>query len=221
MVEHMKDLDIIWAIPLKDNLVDREIAYYFWTKRLTAIPGPRLVPLSVSQTKSINGLTNNFLMNLQRGFDHSMHTVMRSLEKLSSDPTYATLPESGEPTSPKSPKSSSSSATAPDATPSGTLRCSLCTRLRSPSEHIAHSTLCFSCEKMLFSYQEEQTGMVAPENPVLTSLLNFQQESVLAPAVERTPVSERQHQVSKVSRKQMREQIQEFLLDREEDADLG
>lgn len=224
LVEHMKDLDIIWALPMKDNLIDREIAYYFRSKQLTAIPGPRLVSLSVSQTKSINGLTNSFMMSLQHGFDHSMHTVMRSLEKLSSDTNASSLTESSEiPAASSSTSTNSAPAPVPSSPEPSTeaLRCSLCTRLRAASERAAHPNLCFSCDKMLFKSQEELTGAVAPENPALTSLLLFQRESVLALAAERKPAVEKQHQVSKVSRKAMREQISEFLLDQNDDADLG
>lgn len=220
LVEEMKDLDIIWAIPMKDNLTDREIAYYFRCKQLTAVPGPQLIPLAISQSKSINGLTNSFLTSLQRGFDHSMHTIMRSLEKLSSEPNAGVADGSKDNASSNASSSTGSSAAPLSTATSGAVRCSLCSRLRAASDRAAHPSLCFSCEKMLFKAQDGHASAMTPEDPIVSSLLNFQRESVLAPAGKREHKVEKQHQTSK--RKQMREQISEFLLDhQDDDADLG
>jgi hypothetical protein len=213
LVENLSEIDMVFSLPLHDNLLDREIAHYFWQKKLRCVEGPRLVPMAVSQTKSINGLTHSFLMSLQRGFDHSMHTVMRSVEKLTTSTTKSTLSDH---------KALTSSGAESSSVTTDKLhhRCTLCTRVLNLEERLHAASLCFSCDKMLFKAPEALNGGPLPENDVLTRFLQFQRNCVLAPA-EARDLTVRQHQVSKVSRKQMRTEIQEFLLDKEEEDDLG
>jgi len=248
IVDMMNDIDMAFALPMRENIVDREIALYFWRRGLECAVGPRLLPHSVSEAKSINGLTKNFLMYLQRGFDHSMHTVMRSVEKLTtgvhaqrSDHVVSSLASSSSSTSTSAatvaaaassssssiaaipsteamPSSSSSSSTSATPRPESPHRCSLCTRLLSLDDRSNPSQLCYSCDKMLFRGPEATT--TSSENLALSKLLSIQRHVVLAPAAARDS-SVRQTQTSKVSRKQMREQIQEFLLEDPEDTELG
>lgn len=243
IVDTMNDIDMVFALPMRENIVDREIALYFWKQGLQCAVGPRLIPHAVSETKSINGLTKNFLMSLQRGFDHSMHTVMRSVEKLTTgvhaqrsdhmSSLASSLSSSSSPSSSPTPSSSStvvasslealsssSSATSHSVSDVHAHRCTLCTRLLSFDDRSNPAQLCYSCDKMLFRGPEALTGKPMTENPVLSKLLSLQRLVVLAPAAARDS-SVRQTQTSKVSRKQMREQIQEFLLEDTEDTELG
>lgn len=224
LVDHMTDLDLVWAIPMRENIVDREVACYFWDKKLTAVVGPRLVPLAISETKSINGLTRNFMMSLQRGFDHSMHTILSSIEKLITTPN----PQPSESDASAS-QSTSSSSTSPStievvsaatAVGQSSVRCSLCTCLLSASERSNHRALCFSCNKMLGkSTTDTPSATTATE---MDAFLRFQTDSVLAPPGARTE-QPRRHQVSKVSRREMRDKIREYLVEQpsDDDANLG
>lgn len=211
IVQTMTDIDMMFAAPMHDALVDREIAHYFWTHKLECVEGPRLVPINVSQAKSINGLTSAFLMSLQRDFDHSMHTVMRSVEKLTSGSHSS---RSDHVTTSLNASSSSIASSTADSTSSsfGHHRCTLCTRILSVDERLNPSSLCFSCDKMLFKAPELQTDAAKGDSPFLSRLLDFQRDVILSPATVRD-ASVRQHQVSKTSRKQMRQEIQEYLLD--------
>lgn len=220
IVDTMNDIDMVFALPMRESIVDREIALYFWRRKLACAVGPRLVPIAVSETKSINGLTKNFLMSLQRGFDHSMHTVMRSVEKLTtgvhsqrSDHMVSITSSSS-----SAPSTSGTGSNSPNS--SQAHRCTLCTRLLSLSDRSNPTQLCYSCSNIVANTPETPSEHPLQENLVMSKILALQRDVVLAPASARDSTV-RQTQTSKVSRKQMRDQIQEFLLEDTEDADLG
>lgn len=78
------NIDITFVKPLKDALLDREIAHYFWKHELEFVQRPKLF---LHSKTSINGLAQDFMMSLQRKFDHTMHTILRSVDKLSTPKT--------------------------------------------------------------------------------------------------------------------------------------
>lgn len=222
LVETMSDIDMIFAAPMRENLVDREIAFYFWKKKLECAVGPRLVSHGLSDTKSINGLTKTFLMSLQRGFDHSMHTVLRSTEKLNTSavpPRPPRISSQAAGTS-STPLSNSSSSINSDTQ---VHRCTFCTRLLSVGERDLPNSLCFSCNNMLFKNVE---GADTNPSEALSNFLNSQRLSTLAPALPR-PATERSHsgrhtrKEKAVTRKEMKEHIKDFLIEDAAEADLG
>jgi hypothetical protein len=219
LVETMNDIDMIFVAPMRENLVDREVAYYFWKKNLECALGPRLVPYPLADSKSINGLTRAFLMSLQRGFDHSMHTVLRSTEKLTSVVHSSRSLHASSSTSASSLASSSSS----EPNQGHGHRCTFCTRLLSAGERDHPALLCFSCNNMLFKSSASQNA-VASE--ALTLFLNSQRQHTLVPGDARLPtekpLKERGSRKAKVStRKELKQQIQEFLIEEPAEADLG
>jgi hypothetical protein len=75
-------LGIVFSQPFKD-LLRTELAYYFHKHNLSALNHLTLTDLTQKQ-KSINLLTEDFILRLQNDFNHTIHTLLRSSDKLSS-----------------------------------------------------------------------------------------------------------------------------------------
>lgn len=84
-VEFLTDINITFGNPLRDFILDRDIAYYWLKRKLSYIPILEFHTLPSEQFKSINGLTQYFITDLQSKFSHTIHTLLRSSDKLHSD----------------------------------------------------------------------------------------------------------------------------------------
>lgn len=84
-VEFLTDINITFGNPLRDFILDRDIAYYWYKRNLHFIPTFKFHNLPSEQFKSINGLTQYFITDLQSKFSHTIHTLLRSSDKLHSN----------------------------------------------------------------------------------------------------------------------------------------
>lgn len=69
-----------------------ELAYYFHHYKLKDLNAPTLTDLT-QKAKSINLLTEDFILKLQGDFSHTIHTLLRSADKLSSGTGVMMIPK--------------------------------------------------------------------------------------------------------------------------------
>jgi hypothetical protein len=67
--------------PMRDFL-QRDIAAYNWHAKVESIIVPTFDTLSASKKCSIDHLTEGFVMRLQSDFSHTVHTLLRCIDKL-------------------------------------------------------------------------------------------------------------------------------------------
>lgn len=144
--------EVNFVQPLKEFL-DREVYYYFHCKRLECVLIPPLsftyVPTShaVNMKTSINGLTEVFVNKLQAQFPHTVHTLLRSGDKLYIDETELQ-----------------------DNNSNDNKFCLLCLSLLTREERKCPTRLCYSC--ILLQQECEDTNQIAlvtEQNVKLTS----------------------------------------------------
>jgi cytoplasmic tRNA 2-thiolation protein 2 len=138
--------EVTFAQPLKEFL-DREIYFYSHKKRLNYFPSlPYTLVLAKSGLKgvgpksSINILTYNFITGLQRDFNHTVHTLLGSADKL-----YVNEGELKD----------------ADTAPVHYQYCGLCAHLLSREERKTKSegpVLCYSCR--VLAAENTQKGLV-------------------------------------------------------------